>query len=55
MPPGPNVSFPSSIDVSARAAVAPEDGVRASGLRLALGAWAGIIYLIYWLGYLGAR
>jgi len=45
----PSVSFPSSID-EARAA-APDSARHA--LRLILGAWAAIVYLIYWLGYAG--
>jgi hypothetical protein len=23
--------------------------------RIALGVWAALVYLVYWLGYLGAR
>ena len=44
----PSVSFPSSFE--ARAA-APDSARHA--LRLILGAWAAIVYLIYWLGYVG--
>jgi len=48
MPPGPSGSFPSSSDARA---TAPRSGGLA--LRLILGAWAAIVYLIYWLGYAG--
>ena len=53
MPPGPDASFPSSIELPERAGLAPRTTVPL--LRVALGAWAALIYLVYWLGYLGAR
>lgn len=28
---------------------------RRRALRLALGLWAAVVYLVYWLGYLGLR
>jgi len=44
----PSVSFPSSFEARAAA----PDSARHT-LRLVLGAWAGLVYLVYWLGYLG--
>ena len=57
MPPEPNVSYPSSTDVS----VLPAAGRRAgTGLhtvvRVVAAAWAIAVYAVYWFGYLpGAR
>ena len=53
MPLEPNVSFRSSTEVS----VLPVASRRASaGLRVAVrvaaGAWAILVYAVYWLGYL---
>ncbi len=52
-----NVSFPSSIDAAPSAHRAP--GARAAIdsplVRIALGAWAALVYLVYWLGYAGVR
>ena len=45
---GPSASFPSSFEARA---VAPDSARHV--LRLVLGAWAGLVYLAYWLGYLG--
>ena len=47
MPLEPSVSFPSSFE--ARAAVP----AARRALRLVLGAWASLVYLVYWLGYIG--
>ncbi len=47
----PSVSFPSSFEAREARAAAPDSARHA--LRLILGAWAGIVYLIYWLGYVG--
>jgi len=44
----PSASFPSSID----APTTVPDSVR-HGARVVFGAWAGLVYLVYWLGYLG--
>jgi hypothetical protein len=52
MQPRRSVSFPSYIDGTATAPDAA--GARRFG-RLALGAWAALVYLIYWLGELGLR
>jgi hypothetical protein len=47
-----SVSFPSYID----GVEAAPDAARAWRLaRLALGAWAAVVYVIYWLGELGLR
>ena len=45
-----SVSFPSSIE--ARAGV-PDSARLRPAVRVALGVWAGLVYLVYWLGYLG--
>ncbi len=53
-----NASFPSSIDLAGSAGSAPRSRqarVDLPVVRLALGAWAALVYLIYWLGYLGVR
>ena len=44
----PSVSFPSSFEARAAAPASARHT-----LRLVLGAWAGLVYLVYWLGYLG--
>jgi hypothetical protein len=36
-------------------AAAPDAAATRRLLRLALGAWAAVVYLIYWLGQLGLR
>lgn len=54
MPHEPSGSFPTSIDAASRADV-PAAQARERWLRAALLAWAGAVYLLYWLGYLGAR
>jgi hypothetical protein len=53
MPPGQNVSYPSSIDLASRRATLAAPAIPL--LRIVLAAWAGLIYLAYWLGYLGVR
>jgi hypothetical protein len=53
MPHEPSGSFPTSIDVPVTEA--PETGARERVLRAALLGWAAAVYLVYWLGYLGAR
>jgi len=53
MPHEPSGSFPTSIDVPVTDA--PAAGGRERALRAALLGWAGAVYLVYWLGYLGAR
>ena len=53
MSPRRDASFPSSIELAERSDLAPRTAVPI--LRLVLGAWAALIYLVYWLGYLGAR
>jgi len=45
----PSVSFPSYIDEGAVPAAAGAWRV----VRLALGAWAAVVYVIYWLDQLG--
>ena len=53
MPPAPSAFSPSSTEAGAGAG-----GPRAAArgwVRIALGAWAAIVYAIYWLGYLGPR
>jgi len=53
MLPRPSASFPSSTD---KPEVAGRGGVGVEAIvRLALGAWAAAVYLVYWLGYLGLR
>jgi len=47
----PSVSFPSSIETREARAAVPDAARQA--LRLVLGVWAGLVYLAYWLGYLG--
>ena len=50
------MSYPSSTETSALAAVSNRTGVRVRTARLLLGAWAAVVYAAYWLGYLpGAR
>jgi hypothetical protein len=45
----PSASFPSSIE-----GVARRDDARARQLtRIGLAAWAALVYVAYWLGYLG--
>jgi len=53
MPPRPLASFPSSAEQ--RDAVESERAAVLRLARLALGAWAALVYVIYWLGYLGVR
>ena len=53
MRPEPSASFPSSTEGGPLAGAGAARGTPA--LRLVLGAWAGLVYLIYWLGYLGVR
>jgi hypothetical protein len=49
MQPGPSASYPFSIE-------RPDARVRSERLvRLALGAWALVVYVVYWLGWLGLR
>ena len=49
MPLERSVSYPLSTDrAPARAATVPL-------ARLALGLWAALVYLVYWLGYLSGR
>ena len=53
MPHEPSGSFPTSIDVPLTDV--PATSGRERVLRAALLGWAGVVYLLYWLGYLGAR
>jgi hypothetical protein len=53
MLPQPSASFPSSTERLLSPAPRVPGGRRA--LRLVLAAWAGLVYLAYWLGYLGIR
>jgi hypothetical protein len=62
MPHEPSGSFPTSFeaharvtDTAARVTDAPAAGGRERVLRAALLCWAGAVYVLYWLGYLGAR
>jgi hypothetical protein len=48
MQPERSGSFLSSIEGAHEARTAP-------GVRLVLAAWAALVYLVYWLGYLGLR
>jgi len=48
MPRERSESYPSCIEDATEASAAP-------GVRLLLAAWAAVVYLIYWLGYLGLR
>lgn len=52
MQPAPSASSPSSTEVDAAARAGTG---RVRWVRLALGAWAAFVYLVYWLGYLGLR
>ena len=52
MQPRRSASFPSFIDETTAAADAA--GARRLG-RVALVAWAALVYVIYWLGELGLR
>jgi hypothetical protein len=53
MQPRRSESFPLYIESTAAAA---RDAVESPRLgRLVLAAWAGLVYLVYWLGYLGLR
>jgi len=54
MPHEPSGSFPTSIEVTPGTDV-PAAQLRERLLRAALLVWAGGVYLLYWLGYLGAR
>ena len=53
MPPAPSASSPSSTEAG-EGAGAPR-AVARGWVRIALGAWAAIVYAIYWLGYLGPQ
>ena len=57
MPPEPSASYPSYTRRAGEGARsdAPPSAAAAAGVRLALAAWAALVYLIYWLGYLGVR
>lgn len=53
MPLGPNVSFPSSTEMSALPVASRRAGAGLRvAVRLAAAAWAILVYAVYWLGYL---
>jgi len=53
MPLGPNVSFPSSTEMSVLPAASRRAGAGLHvAVRLAAAGWAILVYAVYWLGYL---
>jgi len=53
MPPRRSASYPLYIERTDAPTRRATDARRL--VRLALGAWAGLVYLIYWIGALGIR